>query len=85
MSRKIELFSAGCTLCSEAEALVRRLACPACEVEVLDMKDPVVAERAKALGVVRLPAVAVDGRLVECCQSGGIREDALRAAGVGQG
>jgi len=34
-----------------AVELVKRLACPSCEVTVLDMHDPQVAGRAKELGV----------------------------------
>src|SRR5438552_1362392 len=48
--RKVEVFSAGCPACEEAIALVQNLACAACDVQVLDMKDPAVASRAKSLG-----------------------------------
>ena len=83
--RKIEIFSAGCPACGEAVELVRRLACPSCEVTVLDMNDPAVAGRAKAVGASSAPAVAVDGKLACCCGSGGRPDEAgLRAAGVGQ-
>ncbi len=37
-TRKIEIFSAGCPLCSEAEKTVRELACPSCDVTVLNMQ-----------------------------------------------
>ncbi|MEZ6184037.1 MAG: thioredoxin family protein [Planctomycetota bacterium] len=81
--RKIEVFSAGCGACDEAVALVNRLACPSCEVTVLDMQQPEVAERAKGLGIQRVPAVVVDGKLAECCAVSGPTEAGLRAAGVG--
>lgn len=32
-----------------------------------------------------VPAVAVDGQLLECCKNGTISEQALRDAGIGQG
>lgn len=83
IKRRIELFSAGCPACEEAIALVRRVACPSCEVEVLDMRDRAVAERAKEYGVKQVPAVVVDGQLAECCQSKGITDAELRRAGVG--
>ena len=38
--RKVEIFSAGCTICEEAVSVVNRLACSSCEVTVLDMKNP---------------------------------------------
>ena len=82
--RKIEVFSAGCTVCEETVSLVKRAACPSCEVSVLDMKDPEVAERAKSLGVRSVPAVAIDGKLAGCCAKGGPDEATLRAAGLGQ-
>lgn len=82
--RKVEIFSAGCPACRTAIDLVNRLACPSCEVTVVDMNDISVAERARALGVRSVPAVAVDGQLISCCIGAGIEEQSLRAAGVGQ-
>lgn len=82
--RKVEVFSAGCPACRTAIDLVNRLACPSCDVLILDMNDISAAERARALGVRSVPAVAVDGRLLSCCAGAGIDEQALRAAGVGQ-
>lgn len=82
--RKVEVFSAGCPLCQSAIDLVDRLACPSCEVTVLDMNDVNVAKRARDLGVRSAPAVAIDGQLASCCAGAGIEEQALRAAGLGR-
>jgi len=82
--RKIEVFSAGCPTCEDTVQLVNRIACPSCEVSVLDMSDPAVAKRAKSLGIRSVPAVAIDGKLADCCAARGPEEAALRAAGVGQ-
>jgi glutaredoxin 3 len=82
--RKVEIFTAGCACCDETVQMVHRLACPSCEVEVLNMRDPQVASRAKALGVRSVPAVAVEGKLAGCCAGRGPTEEALRAAGIGQ-
>lgn len=82
--RKIEVFTAGCPACDETVAQVRDLACPSCKVEVLDMHDAQVAARARQLGVRSVPAVAVDGRLADCCSGRGTDADTLRAAGLGQ-
>lgn len=79
--RKIEVFSAGCPVCSDAIDLINRLACPSCEISVLDTNDPAIAERAKSLGVRSVPAVVIDGRLADCCH--GPNEADLRAIGVG--
>lgn len=82
--RTIEVFSAGCAACEETIELVNRVACPSCEVSVLDMRDAGVARRAKSLGVRSVPAVAIDGKLAGCCASGGPDETALRAEGLGR-
>lgn len=81
--RLVEVFSAGCPMCQDAVDRVKGLACPACEVRVLDMHDPTVARRAEELGIRSVPAVAVDGTLASCCSGRGVDETALRQAGVG--
>jgi glutaredoxin len=82
--RKVEVFSAGCATCNEAVEIVKREACPSCDVIVLDMHDSQVAKRAKALGIRSVPAVAIDGKLAACCTDRGINEQTLRAAGLGR-
>lgn len=82
--RKIEIFSAGCPACDEAVAAITDLACPSCEVVVLDMTDPAVAQRAKDLDVRSVPAVAVDGKLADCCSGRGPDMSVLQAAGLGR-
>jgi len=81
--RSIEVFSAGCPLCKSAVEKIRGMACPSCEITVLDMNNLDGAGRAKNLGIMSVPAVAVNGNLVECCTGRGINPDALRRAGVG--
>jgi glutaredoxin 3 len=82
--RKIEIFSAGCPACQEAIDLVNSIACPSCDVTVLDMKDTAVANRAKSLSIWSVPAIILDGKLADCCGGQGISEAALRAEGIGQ-
>lgn len=82
--RQVEVFSAGCAVCEETIELVNRVACSSCEVTVLDMNEPTVASRAKSLGIRSVPAVAVDGKLADCCAGRGPDEATLRAAGLGQ-
>ena len=81
--RKVEVFSAGCACCDDAVRMVEGIACESCDVAVLDMRDPAVAERARELGVSSVPAVAVNGVLAGCCSGRGPVESDLRAAGVG--
>ena len=82
--RKIEIFSAGCSMCQEAVDMVKRNACASCEVTVLDMNDNHVAERARKIGVRSVPAVVIDGKLADCCAGRGPDEAILKAAGLDQ-
>lgn len=82
--RRIEIFSAGCAVCTEAIKAVEAIACPSCDVIVLDMKDADVAARAQGLGVKSVPAILVDGKLADCCAGRGPDEASLRRAGIGQ-
>ena len=81
--RKVEIFSAGCGCCEETIKLVKSVACPSCDITVLDMKQPEIAERAKRLEIRSVPAVVIDGMLADCCAGRGPDEPTLRAAGIG--
>jgi len=81
--RKVEAFSAGCSCCEDVINTIEAAACPSCEITVLDMRQPEVAERAKHLGVRSVPAVAIDGELAGCCSGRGPDLATLRAAGLG--
>jgi glutaredoxin len=83
-TRKIEVFSAGCPLCKDTIELVNRLACPSCDVIVVDMQDIKGATRARELGVKSVPAVAINGKLADCCAGRCPDEAVLREAGLGQ-
>jgi glutaredoxin 3 len=82
--RKIEVFSAGCAACIDVIEMVKRAACPSCEVTIHDMKNINVAKRAKSLGIRSVPAVVVDGKLADCCSGRGVDEQVLRSAGLGR-
>lgn len=82
--RQIEIFSAGCPVCDETIELVNRIACASCEISVLDMHDKQVAARAEKLGIHSVPAVAINGKLADCCSGRGVDEKTLRDAGIGQ-
>ena len=81
--RRIEIFSAGCPACDETIQMVNAIACPSCDIEVLDMREPDVAARAKQYGVRSVPAVVINGTPADCCAGRGVDEASLRAAGVG--
>ena len=82
--RKLEVFSAGCPVCKETVDLVNRVACPSCEVSILNLRHPKVASRARRLGIRSVPAVVIDGKLAHCCMGRGPDESTLRVAGLGQ-
>jgi glutaredoxin len=83
-TRTVEVFTAGCPVCESTVELVRRFACPSCEIAVLDMKDEQAARRSEQLGIRTVPAVVIDGRLAACCARSGPDEASLRAEGLGQ-
>lgn len=80
----IEVFSAGCPACQETIDFVNGVACPSCDVSILDMNQADVVERAKGLGIRSVPAVVIDGKLADCCSGRGPDEATLRAAGLGR-
>ena len=63
--RKIEIFTAGCSVCNETVALVKAIACSSCDVQILDMHKEKNPERAKQYGIRSVPAVVVDGKLAD--------------------
>jgi hypothetical protein len=84
--RTVEVFTSGCPICESTVNLVKSLACPSCEVRIYDLtKDPnkEVQHKATLYGIERIPAVAVDGKLLECCEMSSVSEEILVQAGVG--
>ncbi len=82
--RTIEVFTAGCPCCEDTVKLVQSLVCPSCDLQILDMRSDKAAQaKAKQYGVERVPAVAVDGKLADCCQQGPVDANTLRSLGVG--
>jgi len=86
--RKVEVFTSGCPLCEPVVELVNKVACPSCEVIIYDLNkgsnDNIGREKANEYGVTRVPSVAVDAKLLECCKTGTVSEQVLREAGVGK-
>lgn len=88
MKRKVEVFIAGCPLCEPVVDMVKELACENCEVIIHDIvaqcETKECLAKAEEYGVKRVPAVAVDGKLLECCAHNEITREALAQAGVGK-
>ena len=79
MRRKVQIFTAGCPYCAYHVLLVRSIASPSSDVEVLDIHEAGNAAEARTYHVREVPTVVVDGEAVP-----GLDEASLRAAGVGQ-
>jgi hypothetical protein len=78
--RKIEVFTAGCPCCTEAVELVKFLAGNEHDIEIRDMHDLAVAVAANGYGIRRVPAVVVDGQLVDYFAECGADETSLTQA-----
>ena len=86
--RLVEVFTAGCHICEDAVKEIEALACPNCEVKVYDLNKRCdtneCVDKAKQYGIKSVPAVAIDRKLVDCCNNRGVDFEALKRAGLGQ-
>jgi glutaredoxin len=81
----IEVFSAGCITCREGIRVVQEFAGKEHDVKIHDMhKDEEAQERARQLGIHRVPAVVVNGKLAQCCQSRPVDVAVLRSMVAGK-
>lgn len=89
MKRQIEIFTAGCPVCEQTVKMVQELACKNCEITIYDLvkqrEDKTCITKVKEYDIQRIPAVAVNGKLLSCCKTNAISREALIKAGVGQG
>lgn len=85
--KKVEVFTSGCPVCEPVVKLVKQTACPACEVIIYDLRTGCTTDecldKAVQYGIKRVPAVVVNGTLLECCQAGTVSQEVLLAAGIG--
>lgn len=86
--RHVEVFTAGCPVCDPTVALIKELSCPSCEVTIYDLNKGCQTnecrDKAKTYGITKVPSVAVDGKIVSCCQSSRPNRGSLMAAGIGK-
>ncbi len=80
--RNVEVFTGGCPLCEDTVALVREIACSSCDVTIYNLSEQGM-EKAKEYGVTSVPAVVVDGKLLERCARQKLTAEDLKAAGIG--
>jgi hypothetical protein len=87
-TRRVEVFTAGCPICEETVNLVRSLICPSCELQVYDLREGCdtneCREKASRYRITTVPAIAVDGVLLDCCRREPLSSHTLSAAGIGQ-
>jgi len=87
MRREIEIFTAGCPVCEPVVQLVKDTAGKDCNITIHNLVDQceskICVTKMNEYGVKRLPAVAVNGKLLSCCTNIEITKDDLVNAGIG--
>lgn len=64
--------------------MVNELTCPQCDVTFYNLSKNEGINQAKDYGVTAVPAVAVNGVLLDCCRRGPVTREDLQAAGIGK-
>ena len=86
--RKIEVFTAGCSVCEPVVEMVKTMACNSCDLTIFDLKETgntnEYLRKVKAYNITSLPAVAVNGVLLSCCKDRGVSRQELEIAGIGK-
>ncbi|MEQ9438433.1 MAG: thioredoxin family protein [Cyclobacteriaceae bacterium] len=89
MKRQVEIFTANCPVCDPMVKTVKDLACAQCDIIIYDLvkqcDDKTCLSKLEEYQIKRVPAIAVNGKLLNCCQDQGISQEELMKAGVGQG
>lgn len=63
MSKKIEVFTADCSLCKETLELIKKVACTECEVIERRCSGEECCGPANDYGIKAVPTVVVDGKI----------------------
>lgn len=87
MKRQVEIFTANCPVCDPVVQMIKEMACDQCEVTTYDLlkqcDDKTCLAKMKAYGIKKIPAVAVNGKLLDCCKDRAITKEKLMEAGIG--
>lgn len=71
--KKIELFTAGCSVCKETENMIREIIGNKNEIIIYNLNsqenNTESINKAEEYKIKSLPAVAVDGKLLSCCEN----------------
>jgi len=87
MKRQIEIFTAGCPVCEPVVQLVKETAGKDSEITLHNLSEQceskICVSKMEEYGVKRVPAIAVNGKLLDCCKNIEITKDDLVNAGIG--
>lgn len=88
MKRQVEIFTANCPVCDPVVKMIKELACDTCEVTTYDLvkqcEDKICLDKIDEYGIRKVPAVIVNGELMDCCRDSAITEAKLVEVGIGQ-
>ena len=88
MKRQVEVFTANCPVCDPVVKMIEELACDECEITLYDLvrqcDDKTCLTKMNEYGIKKIPAVAVNGKLLDCCKGSSITKEKLMEAGIGQ-
>lgn len=88
MKRQVEIFTANCPVCEPLVQIVKELASDQCEITVYDLvkqyEDKTCLSKLEEYKIKKVPAIAVNGALLSCCQDQGISKEELIKAGIGE-
>jgi len=86
MKKKVEIFTAGCSVCSPVVDLIKTNASDDCEVIIYDLikqcDSKECISKVVDYGLKSIPAVAVNGALLNCCKTKGVSREELIKAGI---
>jgi hypothetical protein len=83
MKKQVEIFTAGCPICEPVVQLVKDTASSNCEITIYNLSEVGNDNICKKYNVKRLPSIAIDGKLLECCKNIEITKEDLISAGIG--
>jgi len=83
MKKQVEIFTAGCPVCEPVVQLVKDTAGVNCNITIYNLSKDYHNAIYKKYAIKRLPAVAVDGSLLDCCKNSAITKEDLIGAGIG--
>lgn len=89
MKKQVEVFTAGCSVCNPIVDTIKSNAAEDCEIIVYDLikqcESKECLSKVAEYGIKSIPAVAVDGKLLNCCKGSGVTKEELIKAGVIKG